>query len=120
MWGVGGESMGELQTGMGNAWQEGSASGGKLMEATDRQQMTNHQGVDGRNLEERSLRSGSNQCEGSEPKPEETRMSWTDLCQRGPNGDSKGMLNLHCDTQYLVGMGRGNGNGATRLTAGQH
>ena len=57
---------------------------------------------------------------GVNQKPEETCTSWTDLCQRGPNRVGKKAWNSHCDTQYLVGVGRGIGNVATRLMAGKH
>ena len=30
------------------------------------------------------------------------------------------MCNSHCDTQHPFGAGRGAGDGATRLTSGQH
>ena len=64
--------------------------GRKSTKATDGQQMTEHQGVGGQTLEERSLRSGTNRWERSDPKPEETQTRKTESSQRGPKGDGEG------------------------------
>ena len=44
----------------------------------------------------------------------------TELSRQGPKGYIKGMWDSHCDTQHPVGAGRGTGDGATRLTEGEH
>ena len=63
----------------GNTGQGGSTSGWKLINITDKQRTTEHQGVGGRNLGEKSLRSGPNRLEESDPRPEEIRMMQAEL-----------------------------------------
>ena len=65
--------------GTGNTGQGGSTLGGKLTNITNKQRMTEHQGVGGRNSGEKSLRSGPNQWEESDPRPEEIRIMQADL-----------------------------------------
>ena len=47
-------------------------------------------------------------------------MRRTESGQRGPEGDGEGPWNFHYNTQHQVGVGKGIGDGAKRLTARQH
>ena len=108
--------------GKGNTRRGGSTSGEKPKKTTDEQRTTEHQEVGGHNLGEKSLRSGTNQWERNEARPEEIRTRRTELSQRGTRGDGGGGRgwNSHRDTQHPVRANRGTGDGATRLTSGQH
>ena len=105
---------------MGNTWLGGSASGGKSTKTTDGRQTTEHQGVGGKNSGEKSLWSGTNQRERSDPRPKEIFKRQTDSSQRGTKEDDKGTWNSHCGTQHPVGAVKGTGDGDMRLTAGKH
>ena len=83
----------------------------------EEQRTNEHQGVGGLNSGEKSLWSGPNRWERSDPRPEEIRTRQAESSKRVPKGDDEGMWNSNCDTQHPVGAGRGTGDGATRLTA---
>ena len=106
--------------GTGNTRRGGSASGGKSTKTADEQRTTKHQGVGGRNLGDKSLRSGPTLWEWSDPRQEEIRTRRTESSQRGPKGYDGGMWNSHRNTQHPVRAIRGAVDGATRLTTGQH
>ena len=59
--------------GIGNTQQGESASGKKITKTTVKQRTTEHQGVGERNSGDKSLRSGPNLWEQSEPIPEDIR-----------------------------------------------
>ena len=69
---------------------------------------------------EKSLQSGYNRWEQSDPIPEEINTRQMESSQQGPKGNGKGMSNSHCKTQHPVGAGRGARDCDTRLTVGQH
>ena len=91
-----------------------------MTKTTDKRRMTKHQGVGGQNSGEKSLWSGPNRWERSDPRPEDICTRRTDSNQRGSKGYGGGMWNSYCDTQHPVGASRGAGDHNTCLTAGQH
>ena len=89
--------MGGWRTGTGNTRQGGSSSGGKLTNMMDERRTTEHQVVGGRKLGEKSLRSGPNRWERSDPIPEKLRTRQTDSIQQVPK-DTVGGCGIHITT----------------------